>query len=187
MSDAHWASWHDAFKGLPPIGYILREAVVAPWVRLYALPDGERLPSTPQETAEMLLRENLVASDVLGDDVAVIAWVAHYGDAPPSVDMTLWTWAAEPPPWRGSADDLETLEGARFLERSFMWAPGALDQELQLRADDEIASLTVFAPTRGTAFCPYDGGIDVFLHSKDAAAALRSRFPQWLATGPGGL
>jgi hypothetical protein len=187
MSENQWASWEAAFEGLPPVGYMLRKNTSIPWIRLYALPGGERLPTTPEGMSEVLARENLVASCIIGVGATVTAWMTHYGEKPPLVELAQWTWAPEPPPWRADQADLETLEGSVFLERTLTWRAGALDAELRLRALDEIGPLTVFSPALGNAFCPYDGGMDVFLQTPEAVASIRRLFPDWISTHPQGL
>jgi hypothetical protein len=117
----------------------------------------------------------------------VTAWVAHYGDAVPPLDLIHWTWVAEPPRWRCSEPDLDTLQGARFLERTLLWQPGVLDEELKLRAVDELATLALFSKPLGSAFCPYDGGMDVFLRSPELVLSMRRLFLHWCSTHPAGL
>jgi hypothetical protein len=187
MTANTWVTWENAFQGLPPVGHILRHGAADRWLRLYSLPDEDRLPSGPDAISEMLRRENLVASTVLGFGATVTAWVAHYGNAPPLVDMASWTWSRELPRWRCSASDLETLEGIRFLERTLSWNPGVLDMELKLRASDQLAGLTVFSKVLRSAFCPYDGGMDVFVRSPELAASLGRLFPTWISTHAAGL
>lgn len=187
MTVNKWLAWENAFHGLPPVGYILRRAAADRWIRLYSLPNGARLPSRPDDIAEVLRRENVVASTVLGIGATVTAWVAHQGDAPPLVDMADWIWARESPRWRGSESDLETLDGVRFLQRTLLWIPGALDEELRLRALDQLATLTIFSDVLGNAFCPYDGGMDVILQSPEPVISLSRLFPDWISTHPAGL
>lgn len=59
--------------------------------------------------------------------------------------------------------------------------------EFQLRAMDELGSLTLFAPEAGSAFCPYDGGMDLFLPAAETIDLLRRRFNGWLPANPDGL
>lgn len=61
------------------------------------------------------------------------------------------------------------------------------DRELKLIASDELASLTIFSPELGSALCPYDGGMDVFVKCADLLLSVRSLFPHWLSTHPDGL
>jgi hypothetical protein len=182
-----WGAWQSAFDGVPPLGYLLRPRFEDRWVRLWSLPGGKRYPSTPAELSEVLTRANDVASAVLGLGAPVTAWIAHDGDRKPQVDMRAWTSAPEPPAWRADADDLEDLDGLRFLHRTFSWMPGALDEELKLCADDRLAALTVFSAALGHACCPYDGGIDVFGRSPALVQSIRTLFPAWISTHPAGL
>jgi hypothetical protein len=166
---------------------MLRSGAGDRWIRLYSLPDGKRFATTERETSALVQRQNLVASAVLGLGARVTVWATHYGDAGPPLDLTHWKWVAEPPFWRCSEQELDTLAGARFLERTLLWTPGALDEALKLRAVDELATLTLFSEPLGSAFCPYDGGMDVLLRSPELAAAMRRLFPHWYATHLAGL
>lgn len=117
---------------------------------------------------------------------ALLAWHRAFDGAPP-LDLTSWRWVPDPPAWRDEASIAERLDGARFLERTLTWTPGALDDELRLCADDRLASLTVYSEARAGAFCPYDGGMDLILRSPDLVDAIRRSFPDWVSTHPAGL
>lgn len=187
MPSAPLLAWHRAFDGLPPLGYVLRVAAAERWIRLYSLPGGKRYASTDDESSALIERQNVVASVVLGLGTAVTAWVAHYGDGMPPLEPKSWTWVPEPPQWRGEAAIAERLAGARFFERTLVWTPGVLDDELRLCADDRLASLTVYADVLRRAFCPYDGGMDVFLEAPALVDSIRRLFPHWLSTHSAGL
>ena len=187
MTSNALGQWQHAFEGLPPLGFALRTGLRHRWIRLYSLPGGKRYPTSDDEMAELVRRHNLVASAVLGLGAPITAWVAHYGHEKPPLDLEHWTWVSETPSWRGSEADLESLEGARLLERSLIWTPNALDREWRLCADDQLASMTVFSSGLGSAFCPYDGGVDVFLGSPALVDSIRRLFPDWLSTHSAGL
>jgi hypothetical protein len=187
MTSNALVEWQQAFQGLPPLGFVLRFGLPDRWIRLYSLPGGKRYPTSDDETSELLQRHNMVATAVLGLGAPVTAWVAHFGHEKPPLDLEQWKWVSEPPLWRGSEAELEALEGARFLERTLPWTPNALDDEFRFRADDRLPTLTVFSSERGSAFCPYDGGMDVFLRSPALVDSIRRLFPSWLSTHPAGL
>jgi hypothetical protein len=187
MSENHWPVWMGAFRGLPPVGHILRDRAPKQWTRLYSLPNGERIPASENEMSEVLRRENLVASTVFGLGVPVTAWIVHYGETLPLVDMTHWSWSSDVPSWRSSESEREMLAGARFLQNTVRWTPGVFDDELRMRAMDQLAGLTIFSQFLGSAFCPYDGGMDVFMGSGARIASLLTLFPDWASSHPQGL
>lgn len=188
MSEHSWSAWEAAFRRTPPIGYLLRERAADEWIRLYTLPEGERLPVTPDGIGEVLRRQNLVASTLFGVGATVTAWITHYSDALPQLGgMGEWRLSAEQPKWDLAGLDPEALDGAVFFERSLVWGAGALDAEMRLRAFDEIGPLTVFSPSLGSAICPYDGGMDLFLRTRELVPSLRALFPDWVSTHPAGL
>lgn len=143
------------------------------------------MPSTSADVFEILRRQNHVASVLFGLGGNVTAWMAFYGGDSPVGDEH--RWAPTPLLSRWDPGELEALEGVAFFERALSWAPGAVDRELKLIARDELASLTIFSPSLGSALCPYDGGMDVFVKSADLLLALRNLFPHWLSTHPDGL
>jgi hypothetical protein len=182
---ASWRAWEQAFHGLPPVGYILRRSVEDRWIRLHSLPGGKRYATGSDEAAALLDRQNVVASTVLGDGLTVTAWVLFHRDESPCVDTEQWA-AVDPPRWRVSGDDREWLAGLRFFERTLPWEPGALDEELTLRADDRMAAMAIFSGERASAFCPYDGGMDLLLGSAEEVESIRQLFPDWVSAHPDG-
>ena len=180
------AVWLSAFGGFPPVGYVLRDYFYGRWIRLYSLPEAKRYPDTKQELAVILMRHNLVASVVLGLGAPVIGWTPHW-DGRPDQSLRRWRPLTRAPRWRGTAEDLENLDGAKFFERRLTWSVGACDAELRAKADDRIGPLTLFSPVLGNAVCVYDGGLDVFLSAPVLVASIRKLFPDWISTHPEGL
>lgn len=188
MRKPSWTAWEAVFGRTPPIGYLLRDRASDEWLRLYTLPDGDRLPLTPDGIREVVRRQNLVASTLFGVGASVTAWITDFSGRLPHVSgMGEWRLNAEEPKWDLAGLDSEAVDGAEFFERTLVWRPGALDTEMRLRALDEVGPFTVFSPDRGNAFCPYDGGMDLFVSRRELLASLRALFPDWVSTHPAGL
>lgn len=176
------------------------------WVRFHSLPDSKRYADTEAEWEILLDRYHWV-----------LAWLAESSNEGGVTDedhLVLFTetgsWSAEDIPtpdlfqqWGIShqeyiysvcSSDFDP-EGAD--EDPYWWfhfyagyvsrAPSSLNPLLRAVADDEIDNVILAPPTFSWLFCPYDGGMDIFIRSSRDRAALRKRFPSWLSPRPDGL
>lgn len=64
--------WRNNFKESPPISYILRGEYREFWFRVHYLPDSKRYPESDSEMEEILLRENTIVDDLIGQGKSYI-------------------------------------------------------------------------------------------------------------------
>jgi hypothetical protein len=69
-------SWDRWYPDAAPFGHELRHAYPDQWLRIHNLPLSKRWPETAAERQEVLLRQNAVATDVLGTSAA--CWLIGY-------------------------------------------------------------------------------------------------------------
>lgn len=184
-----WRAW---YPGAPPLAHLMRQAHPERWMRIHSLPESKRYAETDAEWAELLRRQNTVATDVLGEGArcALVfwgngesGWMPEIGLAErdfPVVDVVpaermrdpvIKAWEPEP----------AFLHGAEVI-----WGAGAWDQALRAAAVDEARFLIVELE-HGRVYAPYDGGADLFLLTPRERDEHRARYAEWLSIHPSGL
>jgi hypothetical protein len=167
------------FVDTAPFGYVLRALHKDHWVRFHSLPDGERLPDGPSAMKEILRRYNAVASALFGLEGYVVAWSAEYDGRFARIGK--WRRVLKPLPWKvDNAEFREKLQAARLWCFTSGWRPTLLDSELRRVARGDSGPLSV--TSEWAAFCPYDGGMDVFLRERKLVGAIRNLFSEWPST-----
>ncbi|MBC7768503.1 MAG: hypothetical protein H7124_06930 [Phycisphaerales bacterium] len=173
--------WRKFYGELPPLSFALRND--ERWVRFHSLPASKRYAQSPSEEVTVLHRANTVASDVIGAD---ISWLAQ------SVPL-------EPKLAPGAARSRQIhglMPAGSFVDDEVSWTifatithfrPGAFDNLIRDIAE-ERAFRTIWLSTRnGIVFAPYDGGIDVFMETAEAADTLKVKHRYWLSARADGL
>ena len=179
-----WDQWKTTRCECPPVGHVLRMAFPARWLRIHNLPQSKRYPETAAEEQEVLHRNNVVASALLGAGTECLAIVTEWE---PLQRFASWHLAETPPPWSLDDDLREELATASFRWRTLRWRPGDFDSEILARARDKVGSLIVFSPPTGNVYCPYDGGADLILAEPADAKAFQRLFAAWRSSLPSGL
>jgi hypothetical protein len=179
-----WMQWH---AGYFPVGYMLRLAGKRHWLRFHSLPLSKRYADTDEEREILLARQNELAADVLGVGhpcwLVQTCWEAVEGRreiTDPEVmfracrDYQL-SWSFR------FVDDMEDGEGAWNVHAAkTTWSAGAFDALLVARADDMAAPTLWMSASTGAIFAPYDGGVDLFLPSREMKRDLKARRADWL-------
>jgi hypothetical protein len=153
-------------------------------MRIHNLPGSRRLPHGEADERELLYRNNVVASAVLGIGAQCIVVLTEWR---PFESFTSWPVAESAPAWTLTEDLRESLATAIFRWKDQRWSPGALDDEILAVARGQAGSLIVFSPHTRGAFCPYDGGADLILPDPADAEAFRRLFAAWRSPLPSGL
>ena len=73
-------AWIEAFPNSAPAGFICRTAAAERWLRTHSLSNSKRYPDSEQELAEVLLRYNTVATQVIGQDASCVLFIARFGN-----------------------------------------------------------------------------------------------------------
>lgn len=168
------ADWNRCFGAVAPLGWVLRYALWARWVRFHALPDSKRYPDDGVELGIVLRRGNALCSHFFGE--GRLLWLVSTRDHPATERFGL---KAGP---RGAED------GMRWRARvgQVFWRPGEMDDLWTAIADDKARAL-LFDPQQGRVFAPYDGGFDLVLENAEAVASAREAFADWLSPREDGL
>ena len=158
-------------------------------LRFHSLPASKRYADTDEERSVLLGRQNVLASEVLGDRPCWLVqahWVLRAGER----DLT-----DQHDPFRATREwkldfafefleyDGEEWRPWRVYAAQVRWSPGEFD-DLLLSIADEKAGPTLWMGADGAIFAPYDGGVDLFLRDAGAVQRLATQHSEWLPTHP---
>lgn len=159
------------------MGEFLRSRYADRWLRVHNLVGGKRLATRDDEQAELLYRNNVAASVLLGVGAECVAVASEWESI---ALVSRWEKAGKQPPWQfDEDDDGELVAMATLRFRPLRWRPSEFDEEIAAVARGELGRLVVFSTQRHVAYCPYDGGVDLITASPEDAAALRGLFGGW--------
>jgi len=181
--------WQRGFDGVPLVAHLLRETFADRWLRIHSLPDSQRYATNDEEYAELLRRQSIALTDVIGTRCVIFV-------TDPNDDLLAQLAAvAADTPVRVDRISIGELNPAGFDEYA-MWqiyacdvtlADGCIDFLLRLVADDEIRN-TIIVDHTYTHIChPYDGGMDLVLADTSERESYRERYSAWLSQHPTGM
>jgi hypothetical protein len=184
----NWPKWWQEFYGeLPPVGHILRETITRRWFRIHSLPDSKRYPENEEEYALLLARHNSIATEVLVEGAQCTLFFHRYHDPTCKIIIRGITpeycgFFEEP-----SDDWDDTPDRLHIWQAPVIWKKGSFDELIRAVADWREPSVIFACQQTGRAYCPYDGGADLFLESRAERSALKRQYREWLSAHQRGL
>lgn len=174
--------WCAAFGPVAPVGYMMRKRLASRWVRIHSLPDSKRYPDSHSERAELIRRDEQVASHVLGtrSTCALVLWISPR----PRYREKTWGRALQQSELRPFTKCKVNGHGATFHATTLAWKKGAIRRLVKMCADQTAGPIAIANLRKGTAYVPYDGGADLFLSNRIQARLCWSRYTPWLSTHP---
>jgi len=179
--------WQEFYNELPPVGHILRESIVRRWFRIHSLPESKRYPENEEEYALLLARHNTIATEVLGEGAQCTLFIPRYYD--PSDKITISGITAEYCGfYEEPSDDWDdTPDKLHIWQAPIIWQIGSFDALIRAIADWREPAVLFACQKTGRAYCPYDGGADLFLESRAQRSALKRQYSEWLSELASGL
>ena len=193
ITKAELAEYRESeYPDAPPLAYVLRARFYQRWFRIHTLPSSKRYAESGQERRVILDRHNAILERMVGPDRPFAPDLfSCYSE---TVDT------ASPPTWLAgrlaefhvfSTVELENEASLAGFWHSYMvpsvWRVTAFDDLLRQVADDVVADVLFVSIEKRTAYAPYDGGADAFLHAPAERDALRDEFAAWLPDTSDGL
>jgi len=175
--------WRRLYGETPLIGHALRNRFPTRWLRIHSLPESKRYAETEDERREILRRQNVLFSDLVGDGHPCELVFGYFGEEnrlPENVRAAL----------RGLQPEALTTIGpddSPLLKASIIWRPNACDVVLLAVADDVLETPLIVSTERSCILAPYDGGVDVIVESASLRSQLELRYASWLSRHPAGL
>lgn len=188
-TNALTAAWSRELGTAAPLGNELRKALPERWVRLYYLPQGERMVTTASQRAEVEHRFSSLLA-VLGapEEEQVVVTTCGWGAPAPAARPTGLAALLPASYWRDVADPHPDYQPASVYATAVVVASPALTEFLlDWVAVDRTAEVIVAPADFSWLIHPYDGGFDVIARSQAERDDLASRFPGWLSDRADGL
>ena len=178
MTTSALENWRECFGQHPPVGYVLLKKFRPQWVRFHYFTDHRRTPRTAADKRSVLDCLNSIAAQVFPADTECVAFLAMFGRYSTSGDAYVrrrLRRIAPPPTWLPEADFVKT-DRPSFRSGQVRWRPGRLDRLFLLISAGKLGPACAFSTGTGNAFCPYEGGVDLFLPSDTLRNQLKKRF-----------
>jgi len=182
-------AWRECFGEMLPAGFLCRGALQDRWLRIHSLPDSKRYAEDRSEVAEMLLRQNLVAEELLGDGDLCLLIFARWnwsGAARWPRDEQLRTALAGRTPELMLRADVDG-DPLAFFAVPVTWRRGEFDDLILACANDRTGPMLFANMQRRSIYAPYDGGADLFFGALDDVAPARERHRAWLSSLASGM
>ncbi|MFX1682215.1 hypothetical protein PV762_23610 [Mitsuaria sp. CC2] len=185
-------AWLNRFGDALPAGHLCRQSSLADrWLRIHSLPESKRYPDDDAQLAEVLRRQNAVASELLGEGALCLLFFACWSGGPEAARLARkQTWlqtVGGMPELVLTAEESDDGDQMAFLAQPVTWHPGAFDRLIADRANDRTWPLLFANLHRGSIYAPYDGGADLFYPSSEDVDPARSRHRDWLPTRASGM
>jgi len=196
--------WIRYYPNGEPIAWQLRDVLKERWFRIHNLPESQRYANCEQEYQEILKRQNILLSDLLGEHQEYILLFRGTSQslAPENLDENLLKTEARyedssrnifadehfPQLYAGS-HYLKSIAMHEFAPEMFgddavfwnffllprMWHDGIDNELLLLIADGVISNVLFISVTNKTLVIPYDGGADIFMETSVMRDCMRNQ------------
>lgn len=182
-----WSIWIDSWGPCVPTALALRSVYSDHWTRFYSLPRGSRAPRGGRQRSELLKRHSLVSSAVLGFGCECLVLRASHKDYVDVVEER-WQACAKPPQWLCPSKFVEDFNQFCWTFQTTPWTQenlsGLLCVDRNFLMDEPVLVLSM--ATQGV-YCPYEGGMDVFLANRMSIGPLQALFHEWRSPLQSGL
>lgn len=193
--------WKESYGDTPPIGYILRNRFFSDrWFRIHSLPDSKRDADDDNELQTLLDRQNTLINDLIGnhhDFLLLFSQVSntpmpmHFLEIPNTVDLDSIRLDIILP---------EDFEDESYLSMSFVnkkWKSGSINTYLEQMANEgriidinnccHSYALLIIDMGQNRMIAPYDGGVDIFLNTKNERDTFKAKYKEWISSTESGL
>jgi len=184
--------WQDNVGPVAPVGHVLRRFLAERWIRFHSLPDSKRYAETSDEYAELVRRHLTITNDlfVAGEEIFIFCsdcLDSETGRADPQqvLDATLSEELVKLPANPGVVIP-EDDDHYRVRASVTLWQPGFFEDIVQAVADEKVWGLCFASPGSSSVYCPYDGGMDVFV-SPERCIGIATKFSHWKSGRQDGL
>lgn len=188
--------WQQYFPKCLPVSSLFRCDLTDRWFRFHSLPESKRYAENGNEVAELLVRQNTVLLDVIGEDRECILVFGNYSSSPSLEDECPGASNFELQEFiklskqEFDPEELEADEEPIYLSLycgKYKLKRNSLDEVLLCVAEEQIVNFFVMSYERQRIFAPYDGGVDVILKDAKEREEFKEKYKDWLSIHPKGL
>ncbi|MCV2349495.1 hypothetical protein [Paucibacter sp. Y2R2-4] len=180
------AWWESTFGSIAPVGHALRRYLPSNWTRFHSLPESKRYPDSKSEVEEIVSRHTQVAAELFAPGEPLYAFQSRYSTTRRKLKEKRSISGRQ---LRQSIVMLPVNTGAVAREdddilvtRALVttWKPDFFDRLVREVANEQESLVAFAAPGSQNVYCPYDGGMDIFVFST-TPVQLEKKFPNWLS------
>jgi len=174
-NDEFKKAWLLKYPDSHPISHSLKYKFKDRWFRIHYLPDSKRIPSNEEDFQLLLIRYNLLISDLIGEKEEYYLLISSFcgDDGFPLgyddiLDVNKFVGLEGLPLHEIEPDNYE--EGEEYylriaVEKNY-WKNNSLDKLLTAVAKDQISNLIIIGKDFECLLCPYEGGMDIILENE---------------------
>lgn len=188
--------WTTRYPKAIPISHSFRHDYNDRWFRIHSLPESKRYPNSDSDWEILLNRQNLIITDILGDNAKIVIVTGLYHH----VDL------GEPDP----INNVNSIEQFQFIDLGnidlhklrpeeyeqgdiykpmfceAVWHKDKYDNVLRDIAQDNVRMFFI-SLDQDVVVAPYDGGIDLILKDIETRDKYKIKYGDWLSDREDGL
>jgi len=178
--------WISEFTSVAPAGHVLREHLHERWTRFHSLPESKRYAENEPENVELLTRHLSVANELFEVGEPIYVYRSHLHEKKLKGrhrHKIASRQLREAMVKLSTSTNANEAEDDHYYVRALVttWAPDFFDVLTRQIADCRESGITFVAPSTRNIYCPYDGGMDVFVFSV-SPSGLESKFRSWMSS-----
>jgi hypothetical protein len=187
--------WKSKFPNTIPISYRFRDDYPDRWFRIHSLPQSKRYAETESDWSTLLIRQNQIITDLVGEDSNVIIVTGEFnsGEQTPFITdeemvFTSYTFTRldNIDLYKLILDDYDKDQIYRLAFAETTWKQHKHDKLLREIALDNVR--VFFASIdKNIIIAPYDGGIDFILKDAQTRDIYKIKYSDWLSLRNDGL
>ncbi len=195
--------WADKYAELLPIGHIIRNHFFHDrWFRIHSLPNSKRYADNNKEMEIILDRQNALISDLIGEQNQYLLFLSTMSDEPSENFFETVPDAIILNSIRLDTVLSEEYENEFYLHSVFInkvWLTGDLNDYLTEVAnggktiyldgntDTFTCKILIIDVMKNRIIAPYDGGVDIFLATREERDTYKIKYKNWLSFTESGL
>jgi len=181
--------WKSDMGDVAPVGHALRQYMRTNWIRFHSLPGSKRYPESELEVHEIISRHSQIASELFVPGEPLYVYQSRYpmsrrqtssrqSIAGRQLREVCWGFPVNPETVAREVDDV-------LVTRALVttWKPDFYGRLVREVAHDWERMVTLVSPASKNVYCPYDGGMDIFVFSR-SIPELEAKFSAWLSSRP---
>lgn len=193
MSESEFIDyWNKEYPESFPINHELKWNYPDRWFRIHSLPESKRYADNEDEYKILLVRQNKLINDLIGQESEVVISFGLYRNDITNDNYKELTDFGEF--LKVLTIDLHKERPEEYEDKMYFdifvktekWESGKRDKILKAIADDEIRAMFV-SPSNRCVIAPYDGGVDVIVNSTEKRDNLKAKYGNWLSDREDGM
>jgi hypothetical protein len=188
--------WAGNYPKTIPIAHYFKHDYPDRWFRIHSLPESKRYAEDDEEWGILLLRQNQIVTDLLGENANFLLVACEYtGEGDSELHPLLEAGSVAQIAFI-SLDkiDLNKLSPTEYVPGSFVqpmlskqiWVPQKFDSILRDIANDTLAAFFISIENE-LIIAPYDGGVDFILKNSDTRDDYKKKYSSWLSLTKNGF